>query len=200
MIGVADEAIEVGGTQTVKITGDQGIKVTGAHRTEANGTVYIKGMTVVIEGMAQLSLKGPGGFVDIGPAGVDISGTMVKINSGGAAATGSAVSPCPPAAPDLPDPADNDKPGNKMKLEKQSKDRKKNKPATEDPKKKSWLKLKLVDEEGKPVPGERYEVITSDGKKRSGTLNNKGEAEVKGIEPGNCDVTFPNLDKDAWTE
>ncbi len=48
-------------------------------------------MTLILEAGMQLSLKGPGGFVDIGPAGVTIQGTMVLINSGGAA--GSAREP-----------------------------------------------------------------------------------------------------------
>ena len=44
----------------------------------------------------QLSLKGAGGFIDIGPAGVTIQGVMVKINSGGAAGSGSGSSPTEP--------------------------------------------------------------------------------------------------------
>jgi len=195
-----NEAIEIGGTQTVKIKADQGINVTGNHSTEATGSMYLKGMNVVVEGMAQLTLKVGGNFVDINPGGVFIQGTMVMINSGGGAGSGSPVGPCPPTAPDAPAEADNDKPGKKMQLEKQSYERKKNKPAKEDPKKKSWIKLKMVDEEGKPVPGQAYEVKTSDGKIRSGSLNHKGEAHIQGIEPGNCDVTFPNLDKDAWED
>ena len=34
-------------------------------------------MKVVIEAGVQLTIKGPGGFVDINPAGVTIQGTMV---------------------------------------------------------------------------------------------------------------------------
>jgi type VI secretion system secreted protein VgrG len=194
------EAKEVTGTQTLKVGGDQGIKVMGSHSTEVTGPMYLKGMNVVVEGMVQLSLKVGGSFVDINPAGVFISGPMVMINSGGAAGGGSPVGPCPPTAPDIADDADDAKPGTKMKLLQRSQERKKKRPAKEDPKKKSWIKLKLVDEEGKPVPGEAYEIKTSDGKYRTGSLNNKGEAHVKGIEPGNCEVTFPNLDKDAWEE
>jgi type VI secretion system secreted protein VgrG len=41
----------------------------------------------------QLSLKAAGGFVDIGPAGVSISGPMVNINSGGSAGSGAGCSP-----------------------------------------------------------------------------------------------------------
>jgi type VI secretion system secreted protein VgrG len=73
-------------------------------------------MKVVIEAGAQLSLKGPGGFIDIGPSGVAIQGTTVLINSGGAAGSGSGASP---AAPDDageskkhdPTPADDSKSG-----------------------------------------------------------------------------------------
>lgn len=195
----SNEAIEIGGTQTVKISGDQGIQVTGAHSTEATQALYIKGMNVVIEGMIQLSLKASGSFVDIGPAGVSISGPMVNINSGGAAGSGTPVGPCPPTAPDEPEEADDDKPGKKMKLEKQSIEKKKKK-GKDDPKKKDFIALELLTEAGEPVAGEAYEVKTPDGKIRSGSLNNKGKAMIKGIDPGNCEVTFPNLDKDAWRD
>ena len=72
------------------------------------------GMKVIIEAGMQISLVGPGGFVDIGPAGVTIQGVMVKINSGGAAGSGSGASPKKPdkpkdakdAKPTKPDEAD----------------------------------------------------------------------------------------------
>jgi type VI secretion system secreted protein VgrG len=50
-------------------------------------------MKVIIEAGMQLSLKAAGGFVDIGPAGVSISGTLVNINSGGSAGSGAGCSP-----------------------------------------------------------------------------------------------------------
>lgn len=64
----------------------------------------------------QLTLKGPGGFVDIGPAGVTIQGTLVNINSGGAAGAGSGSSPTAPqdakeAKPTEPALADDHKTG-----------------------------------------------------------------------------------------
>jgi type VI secretion system secreted protein VgrG len=70
---------------------------------EAGAIIHLKaGMTVIIEAGVQLSLKGPGGFVDIGPAGVTIQGTMVLINSGGAAGNGPGANPQSPASPDAP--------------------------------------------------------------------------------------------------
>ncbi|HEX5046091.1 MAG TPA: hypothetical protein VFX89_03140 [Gammaproteobacteria bacterium] len=64
--------------------------------------------------------------------------------------------------------------------------------------KKSWIEIELVDEANEPVPGEVYEITLPDGSVAKGTLDGKGFARVEGIEPGTCQVTFPDLDKDAW--
>lgn len=67
---------------------------------EAGQEIHLKaGMKVIIEAM-QVSIKGAGGFVDVGPAGVTIQGTMVLINSGGAAGVGSGSSPTDPQEAD----------------------------------------------------------------------------------------------------
>jgi type VI secretion system secreted protein VgrG len=55
------------------------------------------GTTLVLEAGAQLSLKVGGNFIDIGPAGIAIQGTMVLINSGGGPASGGGSSPGSPA-------------------------------------------------------------------------------------------------------
>jgi hypothetical protein len=65
-------------------------------------------------------------------------------------------------------------------------------------KKKSWIAIKLVDEDGKPVPGEEYCIILPDGSPMEGDLDKRGFAKVKGIDPGTCQITFPNLDKSTW--
>lgn len=70
---------------------------------------------------------------------------------------------------------------------------------TEEPKqKKSWIEILLVDLEGNPVPGVRYRVTTPDGEVREGNLNEHGQAGYYQIDAGNCKVTFPDLDKEAW--
>ena len=78
--------------------------------------IHLKaGMTVVIEAGMQLSLKVGGNFIDIGPAGVSIQGTMVMINSGGAAGSGCGSSPTSPTDPPKdPDEADDGSKGTKM--------------------------------------------------------------------------------------
>jgi len=71
---------------------------------EAGMEIHLKaGMNVVIEAGMQLTIKASGGFINIGPAGVAISGTLVLINSGGAAGSGSGSSPTSPKDPDTAD-------------------------------------------------------------------------------------------------
>jgi hypothetical protein len=74
-------------------------------------------------------------------------------------------------------------------------------PASDEEKatKKSWIEIELVDEKGRPVPGEAYRVTLADGTTvEKGSLDEKGFVRVEGIEPGTCKISFPNLDKDAW--
>lgn len=66
--------------------------------------------------------------------------------------------------------------------------------------KKSWVEIKLVDERGNPVPGEKYLITVPDGTDVEGTLDSNGEARVEGIDPGNCKITFPELDKRTWAK
>jgi type VI secretion system secreted protein VgrG len=101
-----DRNERVGGTQSLTVTTNQQEKVGQNHALEAGMEIHLKaGMKVVIEAGVQLTLKGPGGFVDIGPAGVAIQGTMVLINSGGAAGAGSGSSPTTPNSPGAPQDA-----------------------------------------------------------------------------------------------
>ena len=191
------QAMDIGGALTLKVGGNKYASVTGNIAEEAGGTVHIKGMTVVIEAM-QISLKGSGGFVDIGPAGVAIQGTMVLINSGGAPGSAAPAVTVPPQAPEPPAEAAKADPGSKIQLEKQSIERKRKKPGKED--KKSWIELKLVDEENNPVPGQGYEVVEADDTTHTGTLDENGKAHVKLKNPGSCKVSFPDLDQGAWEE
>ena len=83
---------------------------------DAGMEVHIKGgIKVVIEGGVQVSLKAGPSFVDIGPAGVAISGPMVMINSGGAAGSGSGSKPKAPGSPEKPDPPKEPKEADKAK-------------------------------------------------------------------------------------
>ena len=70
----------------------------------------------------------------------------------------------------------------------------------ENKEKKSWIEIELVDEAGKPMAGEPYQITLPDGSVDSGSLDDKGFVHVKNMDPGSCKITFPNLDKDAWEE
>lgn len=67
-----------------------------------------------------------------------------------------------------------------------------------DPSKRSWIDIELVDDDGEPVPYERYRVKAPDGTVFEGYLDANGQARVSGIDPGSCDVTFPGLDREVW--
>jgi len=56
----------------------------------------------------------------------------------------------------------------------------------------------LLDQAGKPVPGEAYRIELPDGSIKEGNLDSQGQARVDGIDPGNCKITFPNIDKKSW--
>ena len=76
---------------------NQDTKVGRSAALEAGQTVHIKaGTTLILEAGTRLSLKVGGNFIDIGPAGISIVGTMVLINSGGSAESG------PGAIPEAP--------------------------------------------------------------------------------------------------
>ena len=85
----SNDSLQIGGDRTEK-TGGQWTSVVG-------GSVYVKaGATIVIEAGTGITLKVGGNFITIDPSGVAIQGTMVLINSGGAALSGAEKSPGPP--------------------------------------------------------------------------------------------------------
>ncbi len=65
--------------------------------------------------------------------------------------------------------------------------------------KKSWIEINLCDENGRPVPMERYRIKLPDGSVEEGNLDAYGHAEYYGINPGSCELSFPNLHPDEWT-
>ena len=62
----------------------------------------------------------------------------------------------------------------------------------------SWIEIELVGEDDQPIPGAKYEVTVPDGSVKVGTLDHKGLARVEGFEKGDCTISFPDLDQDAW--
>jgi type VI secretion system secreted protein VgrG len=92
---------KVDGDFSSTVGGDHQLKVAKNIAAQAGpmGEIHLKaGMKVIVEAGMQISLVGPGGFIDIGPAGVTIQGILVKINSGGSKGNGKGCKPKEPKA------------------------------------------------------------------------------------------------------
>jgi hypothetical protein len=63
---------------------------------------------------------------------------------------------------------------------------------------KTFIEIVLVNQEGKPVGGEAFQIILPDGSGQRGSLDRAGFARLDGLEPGVCDVSFPNIDGREW--
>ncbi|MEO8810838.1 MAG: type VI secretion system tip protein TssI/VgrG [Rhodanobacter sp.] len=206
-----DDHLHVDGLQAVKVDGSLSLKVGGAvaesfksHSEQSSSSIYLNaGTTTVIEAGTMITLKAGGSFINIDASGVTIVGKMVLINSGGGAGSGQAGSLVSPMAVLAAAVADHADPG---KVPAWKSDPGKN-PASDAPTHKPdkdkthYIEIALVDEAGKPVAGESVRVILPDGKTvDEGCTNEKGEYKVKGIDAGNCQICFPDLDQNAWEE
>jgi hypothetical protein len=63
----------------------------------------------------------------------------------------------------------------------------------------TWIEIVLIGEDNKPIPEEEYALLLPGGTIRSGMLDDQGSVKILDLPPGVCQVSFPNLDKDAWT-
>ena len=102
-----DKHLDVGGDKNEKVKGTTSLKtqniqnkVDQNYGLKAGKEVHIKaGMTAVIEAGTSLTLKVGGNFININSGGVFVKGSMVMLNSGGAAGSGSGANPNAPEAP-----------------------------------------------------------------------------------------------------
>jgi type VI secretion system secreted protein VgrG len=218
------QAIKVGGSHSLHVTGAVAEQFDQSHSEQVSMGYYLKALNVVIESSVGVTLKCGGNYVTVDPVGVTIKGALVVVDGGftlinsgpgSPALSGSAGSLVAPAAPDAAEDADDADPGEMAQLKSEQIQQQKGKygavklkphqPSSssatpEQQKKKHWIEVLLKDEDGKPVPGEPYQIILPDGSTAaSGTLDEKGFARVDDIEdPGSCKVIFPNRDKQSW--
>ena len=126
-----DTHLTVTGDQLEKVDGDVNLTVQGDQNEKIGGTVSLQagmdiqqkagmkyamqsgteihlkaGMNLVLESGVSLTLKVGSNYINLNPAGISITGTLVLINSGGAAGAGSGSSPHPPKAPKEADKAE----------------------------------------------------------------------------------------------
>lgn len=64
-----------------------------------------------------------------------------------------------------------------------------------------WIEIELVGMDDSPIPGMPYEIVLPDGKTvDKGATDSHGKARLTGLPSGNCLISFPELDQDAWEE
>ena len=198
-------AVEVGASCSMTVKGDVIEVFKSNHSEQTTNNYYLKAMGIVIESMTGITFKCGGNNIVVDPSGVTIKGTsltldgtMVRVASGpgSPAGSGSAKQAVAPTDPEKAKEADTAQAGKAKSGGEEPDDNEK--PFKQDESKKSWIEIELVDEDDKPIPGEKYKITMPDGSAKTGTLDENGFARVEGIDPGTCNVTFPNLDKDAW--
>ncbi|MET0383793.1 MAG: type VI secretion system tip protein TssI/VgrG [Burkholderiaceae bacterium] len=92
-----DHNEKIGGSLSFDVSSDVHLKAGSNFLGEAGSEVHLKGgAKVIIEGGAQVTLKVGGNFIDINSGGIFIKGTMVMVNSGGSAGSGTAAAPIAP--------------------------------------------------------------------------------------------------------
>ena len=215
------QTLEVTGSSTAKITGNSVSDIAGNQSVKVGGTTFLKSTGgIVIESTQQISLKVGSNFVDIGPAGVTIKGTMVLINSGGAAGSGTAGALNTAKAPTAALEASTAEAGGAKTYsgsghtaniyqrgatlargsggggggQSQPSSGSTHNPDTpENQQKTHWVGIVLKDRTGKPIPGQAYHVVLPNGDVVEGTLDDQGKAKIEHIDPGECKVTFPGL-------
>ncbi len=213
-----DQATSVGGDHTLKVNGSSLVNVGANFKLEAGGDIVIGGPTfkLVADGEGGIrastlvlkadviTLKAGGSFITIDPGGVSIVGPSILLNSGGAAASVGPSASYAGAEPGAPDEAATGDPGRDFTYQQERE--------TYDPLDdalvhdnddedagKHWIGVRLLDDNGAPLAGERYLVVLTDGQTvAKGRTNAQGEAEIRGIDPGSCEVTFPDLDGMTW--
>jgi hypothetical protein len=61
----------------------------------------------------------------------------------------------------------------------------------------TWVEIRLLQDDGTPAAGARYKITLPDGTVKEGTLDEDGLAGFDALDPGSCEVEFPDLPQDA---
>jgi len=215
------QAIEITESKSLKVTGDMIEVFEANHSCEVTGDYYVKAQNVVIEASSALTIVCGGSSVVLDSSGVTIKGSQVIVDGstvkiasgpGSSPGSGSAGSAVAPQAPAEPAEADTSQPGRVSSVPSVSafatdgssvgeipfKPPSDEELAEEEEKERTWVEIELVAEDGSPIPGELFKITLPDGRVHTGTTGPDGKARVDGIDPGTCQVTFPNLDAEAW--
>jgi type VI secretion system secreted protein VgrG len=142
--------------------------------------------------------------ISLTPGAIFIKGNMVNINSGSTSASASvAEDPAvfKPVAPKGPMKAGET--GATVNPAGSSHDDATNthdENAEENKDKTHWIEVELKDDSGAPIVGASCEITLPNGKKTVRSTDKKGLIRVNKIDPGNCNVRWLELDKDAVSQ
>ncbi|MDR0780525.1 MAG: type VI secretion system tip protein VgrG [Pseudomonadales bacterium] len=193
--------ITINKSLSVWVDEDVGENFTGDHGEKVGGNYYLDSTgNVVIEALGKITLKVGGSFINVSAAGIEIQAPMVKINSGGAPGSGSMPTLEMTDPPDPPKAADGDRFGKGIKGQ-DGVDQEYEEPKNaENPEKKHYIEIELKDEQGKPVASQRAQIKLPNGMVLFRRSDKNGLIRVKGIDPGSCEISFPDLDDNDWKE
>jgi type VI secretion system secreted protein VgrG len=211
------QALSIGGSRSVTVEGECLEVFKGNHSSQVTENYFVKARGVVIEAMQGLTLKCGASSIVVDPSGVTVTGPVVtldggltKVNSGPGSApataqAGSAVQPAAPKASEEADLSDLSEVEALKAEQRQAGSGKYGaaaevpfKPTSDSDQPTDWLEIELLDEADQPVAGQAYRVTVADGRVIEGTLDPSGFARLEGLDPGECTVTFPDLDQECW--
>ncbi|MCP4247585.1 MAG: type VI secretion system tip protein VgrG [bacterium] len=201
-------SVQIDGTHSIQVGGDVVQGFSNNCKTEVSGISTSTAASIKLEASAGIELKCGGSSIVLTPAAIFIvGGPLVNINTSAgppvAPVTAMATSPAAVlevAEADAVDPGrdtryDGAEPEDSAGADTTGSESADDSSTDED----SWIEIELVDEADGPVAGEHYEIIGPDGSTiKTGTLDANGLAHVAVTDPGTCQISFPNLDCDAW--
>jgi hypothetical protein len=62
----------------------------------------------------------------------------------------------------------------------------------------TWIEIELQKEDGSPAANERYWMEFPDGSIREGVLDSNGVARIEGVNPGECKISFVEVNPNKW--
>ncbi len=76
------------------------------------------------------------------------------------------------------------------------------KPAEAEPtqREEHYIQIQVVDDDGQPVHGVAYELKLPDRRVRRGVTGGNGVIYYADLDPGSCELTFPELDQGTWEQ
>lgn len=71
-------------------------------------------------------------------------------------------------------------------------------PTTLDEHQPDWIEIELIGEDDQGIAGARCVLTLADGRTLTRTTDRFGLIRVDGVAPGECSISFPELDQEAW--